>query len=87
MLKRTISLFAAAVLTLGLAGCNMVIKDEEKASQVVVAKVGETEITRAQVDAEYDVLLASYASYGLSTSDIDADTERSFKDRIYYQEL
>ena len=32
MLKRTISLFAAAVLTLGLAGCNMVIKDEEKAS-------------------------------------------------------
>ena len=82
MLKRTISLFAAAVLTLGLAGCNMVIKDEEKASQVVVAKVGETEITRAQVDAEYDVLLASYASYGLSTSDIDADTERSFKESI-----
>lgn len=82
MLKRTISLFAAAALAFGLAGCNMVIKDEDKASQVVVAKVGDTEITRGQVDEEYKVLLTSYESYGLSTSDIDADKERSFKESI-----
>lgn len=82
MLKRIISAVAAAAVLFTIAGCSMVFTDEEKAGQVVVAKVGDVEITRAQVEEEYNVILASYASYGLDVSDIDEETEQSFKEQI-----
>jgi peptidyl-prolyl cis-trans isomerase D len=65
-----LAVLLAAVLL--LSSCNLVVKDEAVDAATVILKMGDTEVTKAQVqDATQDQLLQMYQYYGMLGYQVD----------------
>ena len=65
-----LAVLLAAVLL--LSSCNLVVKDEAVDAATVILKMGDTEVTKAQVqDATQDQLLQMYQYYGMLGHQVD----------------
>lgn len=62
-MKKGLALIAMLAAVLMLAGCNLVGYDEELDAAQIVAKVGDTEITKAEWTAYRDYLASYYEQY------------------------
>ena len=64
-IRKYISIVLCSVAAISLIGCNMVEKTPEAIAKTVLAKVGDTEITRGDVDKSLSYMLKYYKSqYG-----------------------
>lgn len=59
-IKKYVSMVLAGTMIFALAGCSMIERTEESKGKTVLAKVGNTKITRADVDERLNVYLDQY---------------------------
>lgn len=85
-LKKFVASIAILTLSLSVMGCKMIEKTPEAIEKTVYATVGDTKITKADFDKEFDSYLRSY--YGMSVDQLkqqygdDYENNSQIKDQI-----
>ena len=64
-IKKIVAVAVAGVMMMSLAGCNIIKRTKESIGKTVLAKVGDTEITRADVDQLLYYQLNNYGHFGI----------------------
>jgi len=77
-IKKYVTMALAGIMVFTLAGCSMIERTEESKGKTVLAKVGDTKITRSDVDERLKVYLEQYKQqYG-----DDFESNSSLKDAL-----